>query len=72
MTFDEAFLSHSGGIHNNDLTTVLDINDNETNEPQTIRHSSNYDYDKFNEFIINTNDICWCFECKYSIDKLKM
>ena len=32
---------------------MLDINDNETNEPQTIRHSS---YDKFNELIINKND----------------
>ena len=39
MTFDEAFLSHVGGIHNNDLKTVLDINDIDTNEPQTIRHS---------------------------------
>ena len=35
---------------------MLDINDNETNEPQTIRHSSYYDYDKFNELIINKND----------------
>ena len=35
---------------------MLDINDNETIEPQTIRHSSYYDYDKFNELIINKND----------------
>ena len=56
MTFDEAFLSYVGGIHNNDLKTVLDINDIDTNEPQTIRHSSYYDYDKFNESIINKND----------------
>ena len=57
MTFDEAFLSYVGGIHNNDLTTVLDINDIDTNEPQTIRHSSYYDYAKFNELIINKNDL---------------
>ena len=56
MTFDEAFLSYVGGIHNNDLKTVLDINDIETNEPQTIRHSSYYDYDKFNELIVHKND----------------
>ena len=56
MTFDEAFLSYVGGIHNNDLKTVLDINDIETNEPQTIRHSSYYDYDKFNELIVYKND----------------
>ena len=35
---------------------MLDINDNETNEHQTIRHSSYFDYDKFNELIINKND----------------
>ena len=35
---------------------MLDINDINTNEPQTIRHSSYYDYDKFNELIINKND----------------
>ena len=56
MTFDEAFLSYVGGIHNNDLKTVLDINDIETNEPQTIRHSSYYDYDKLNELIVHKND----------------
>ena len=56
MTFDEAFLSYVGGTHNNDLKTVLDINDIDTNEPQTIRHSSYYVYDKFNELIINKND----------------
>ena len=43
VTFDEAFLSYEGGIHDNDLKTVLDINDIDTNEPQTIRHSSYYD-----------------------------
>ena len=56
MTFDEAFLSYVGGIHNNDLKTVLDIHDTDTNEPKTIRHSSYYDYDKFNELLINKND----------------
>ena len=54
--FDEAFLSYLGGIQNNDLKTVLDINDIDTNEPQTIRHSSYYDYDTFNELIINKKD----------------
>ena len=52
MTFDEAFISYIGGSHNNDLRTVLDINDIETNEPQTIRHSSYYDYDKLKELFI--------------------
>ena len=48
MTLDEAFLSYVGGVHNNDLKTVLNINDIDTNESQTIRHSSYYDYDKIN------------------------
>ena len=35
---------------------MLDINYIYTNEPQIIRHSSYFDYDKFNELIINKND----------------
>ena len=35
---------------------MLDINDIDKIEPQTFRHSSYYDHDKFNELIINKND----------------
>ena len=50
------FRSNLRAIHNNDLKTVLDINDTDTNEPKTIRHSSYYDYGKCNELIMNKND----------------
>ena len=51
MTSDEAFLSYSGGILNNCLTNILQINENETdiNEQQIIRRSSYYDFDQFSK-----------------------
>ena len=36
ITLDEMFLSFLGGIQNNDLVNVLDINDVENNEIQTL------------------------------------
>ena len=49
MAFEELFLSYLGGIQNNSLSDILDIND-EINELQIIRRSSDYDFDKFNDF----------------------
>ena len=47
---NELFLSYLGGIQNNSLSDILDINDTEINELQIIRCSSCYDFDKFNDF----------------------
>ena len=60
MTFDETFLSYSGGIQNNCLTNILHINENDTdiNVKQIIRCSSYYDFDKFNYFAKKNNN---CF-----------
>ena len=44
MTSHEAFLSYSGGIPNNSLTTILHIN-----EQQIIHRSSHYDLDQFSK-----------------------
>lgn len=55
MTLDDTFLSFLGGINNNDLINILDTNDVENYEPQLIRRSSYYDFDKFSKLTqINT------------------
>ena len=49
--FEHVFtnINYLGGIHDNDLINVLDINDIENNEPHQIRRSS-YDFHKFSKF----------------------
>jgi len=49
MTLDETFHSYLGGIKSNDLINNLDTNRIENYEPQLIRRSSYYDYDRFSE-----------------------
>ena len=56
MTLDETFLSHLGGINNNDLINILDTNRIDNYEPQLIRRSFHCDSDKFTE-ITQTNKI---------------
>ena len=42
-----SILSHLGGLENNSLISILDINNNE----QVIKHSSYYDLDKFKNLV---------------------
>ena len=45
---DHSILSHLGGLENNSLISILDINNNEL---QVIKHSSYYDLDKFKNLV---------------------
>ena len=51
MTSDESFLSPFGGISNNSLIHLLQLNNNEVDEQesQLLKHSSYYDADQFAE-----------------------
>ena len=42
--FDRAFLSHLGGVENNNLINAIDLDNNEL---QVIKYSSYYDIDHF-------------------------
>ena len=64
MTSDETFLPYLGGIHNNDLINIIDINDIESNEPQLIRRRSYYDFDKFSKFA-QRNTTCFSILSTY-------
>ena len=55
MTFDEHFLSHIGGIRNNDLNNILHTNEFDSVELQTTRRSSYYDLDSFDKLTSSTN-----------------
>ena len=55
MTFDEHFLSHIGGIRNNDLNNILHTNEFDSFELQTTRRSSYYDLDSFDKLTSSTN-----------------
>ena len=49
MSLDDAFLKYQGGIEKNSLIHILDSNteeEDDTNEPNIIRHSPYYDHDK--------------------------
>ena len=56
IAFDELFLSYLGGIQNNSLNNILDINDTEINELQIIHRSFYYDFDKFSDFAKKNKD----------------
>ena len=45
---DHSILSHLGGLENNSLISILDINNNEL---EVIKHSSYYDLDKFKNLV---------------------
>ena len=45
---DHSILSHLGGLENNSLISILDINNNEL---QVIKHSSYYDLDKLKNLV---------------------
>ena len=51
MTSDESLLSSFGGISNNSLINLLQLNNNEVGEQesQILKHSSYYDADQFVE-----------------------
>ena len=54
---DHAIISNLGGFGLTNLTSILDIEDN---EPQIIQHSSYYDIDSFKKLISNHNNIYVC------------
>ena len=45
---DHSILSHLGGLENNSLISILDINNNEL---EVIKHSSYYDLEKFKNLV---------------------
>ena len=49
------FLSHIGGIRNNDLNNILHTNEFDSVELQTTRRSSYYDLDSFHKLTSSTN-----------------
>ena len=57
MTSDESFLSPFGGISNNSLIHLLQLNNNEVDEQesQLLKHSSYYDANQFAELTESIN-----------------